>query len=804
MGCTGITDRTKNRFAKTRGSGRGERPGIPGTPRIGARPNSNIAAIIEQEIGRIQAEEGVLGSSAATAWNFREACARILSSMPANGGGRRRSSLPAHRRDARSTLRLVERAVAPGVLRRGWTAQMVLVYFVYGLAFFSMGFAIALESRRSSGLRLATSLFFLAAFALLHSLVEWSDMLLLIDSAMPPTLEMERVRLVRTLLLGISTGALLQFGTELLATQARRPLISPANVLRLLPLTLGLAWVAILAALAPTYHPGTRQWLVQADIWARYLLYLPGSTLAGFGLLAEGRILEKTHFRQVARDSRFAAATFLLNALLAGAVVPPDQNLSGLPLNYDTFQDVFGFPVQILQALSAVAIAFFIVRLLRVFAIQRAREVELATQSQIQAQQESLDVQRRARAEIEQLNRELEDRIRQRTAEISLRNRQLLAVNGIAASVSQSFDLKEILNQTLDRTLEALAADGGGIFLSSREGGDGLTHLSKGLPDEFVRTVSRASFDAVVAAQLADPHDVGRGTGGEKDPPWPNVRSFVTAPLRTKGRMVGVICVSRAKEAAFDAEEARLLTAIGHQVAIAVENARLFAQLQKMAALEERERLAREMHDGLAQVIGFLSIKTRVVQQLVSSGQLQQAEADLEQMRCTVQDAYADVRQSIFSLRAATELDRGLLAAVRDSANDFSEQNSVPVELALPEEGEVSFPPEAEVQLVRIVQEALANVRKHARATKVWIRLERRDGETILTVEDDGVGFDPKQMADRKRHCFGLQTMGERAESIGARLEVTSVPGEGTRIQVRYGREQSSTEPERSAESPAG
>lgn len=680
---------------------------------------------------------------------------------------------------------------------------MILVFFVYGLAFFSMGFAIALEARPPGGIKLARSLTYLAAFGILHSFVEWADMLLLIESASPPTFDMEVVRFGRTALLGASTAALVQFGAGLLAEPSGRK-----RWLKFLPGALVLAWIGAIGLLLTLYPLGSRQWLIHADVWARYLLYLPGSLLAGFGLVGQARELERTDLGQVARDARLAAVMFLLNALVAGLVVPPGQRFPADMLNSDVFLAIFGLPVQLVRAVSALATAYFILRVLRVFRIQRARQVELANERRIQAQQEALEVQKKAHEEIERWNRELEGRIQLRTTEITLRNRQLLAVNGIAVAISQSFDLHEILEETLRRTLDALDGQGGGIFLHGQVGAEPTTQLTQGLPEDFVKSVSKTRLDAVVMGRVDSPAEIEADTQAAADeeakPGTEGLLFFLTAPLKVKGRVMGAMTVARSSEAGFTSEDGRLLTAIGYQVGIAVENARLFAQVQNMAALEERERLAREMHDGLAQVLGFLGIKTRVAQQLLSSGRSEQALSDLEQIQKTVQDAYAEVRQSILSLRTATELEKGLVAAIRDSAADFSEQNSVPVELALAEHGEVSFPPEAEVQLVRIVQEALANVRKHAKASKVWIRLERHDGEVLLSVEDDGIGFDPAQVAGKKRRCFGLETMRERAESVGASLEVIPVPGEGTRISVRYPVERRAVEPERTTQNTAG
>ena len=680
---------------------------------------------------------------------------------------------------------------------------MILVYFVEGLAFFSMGFAIALEIRPSSGLKLARYLRYLAAFGILHSLVQWSDMLLLVETASIPFFNVPMVRIFRILMLGVASGALLQFGTGLLSHRGGR-----SRWLRAMPGILGLTWMAAVILLMNVYPPlGSPDWLSHSDVWARYLLYLPGSVLAGFGLITQAQWLDGSDFPQVARDARFAAATFLVNALLCGVVLPPDLRIPPSILNSSLAQTISGIPFELMRAASAVAIAFFVLRMLRLFRIQTAKQVDEANRRQIQAQQEALEIQSRSREEMERWNRELEGRIALRTAEISLRNKQLLAVNTIAATISQSFDLDEILRLTLEKGREALGVQSGGIVIFGQESGEPSTQLSQGLSDEFMNTIARTRLDAVVMGQLDSPGESIRasesGQPGVADAEVPSPGSFMIAPMKVKGRVLGTISVAGPEAAGFDSEDGRLLTAIGHQVGIAVENARLFAQVQNMATLQERERIAREMHDGLAQVLGFLGIKARMVQQLVASGRLDQAEDDLAQIQKTVQEAYAEVRQSILSLRTAGELEKGLLSAIRESAFDFSEQNSIPVEVALADEGEVCFRSESEVQLVRIVQEALANVRKHARAGKVWIKLACQDGEAVLTVEDDGVGFDISDAEGRQRRCFGLQTMRERAESIDAGLEVSSVPGEGTRVRVRFPLERYAIKRQRAHESAA-
>jgi signal transduction histidine kinase len=208
-------------------------------------------------------------------------------------------------------------------------------------------------------------------------------------------------------------------------------------------------------------------------------------------------------------------------------------------------------------------------------------------------------------------------------------------------------------------------------------------------------------------------------------------------------------------------------------------------KVQSLAILEERERIAREMHDGLGQVLGFVNTKTLAVARLLEVGRIEEARVQVAQLEGMAKDVYADVREAILGLRTTLSRERDLLAALREYVAGFEQQSGIHVELDVS-----GWPPEpplplaAEIQLVRIVQEALANVRKHAQAQGAVVRLVGEHGEVRLSIVDDGRGFDPSRPDREGWPRFGLQTMRERAEGVGGSFTIDSRPGAGTQVTI--------------------
>ena len=206
------------------------------------------------------------------------------------------------------------------------------------------------------------------------------------------------------------------------------------------------------------------------------------------------------------------------------------------------------------------------------------------------------------------------------------------------------------------------------------------------------------------------------------------------------------------------------------------------SKLQSLSVVEERARIAREMHDGLAQVLGYMNLQVQTLQALYQQGKGNELQVELKHMRQAIQSAHADVRENILSLRTTLSNEKGLVSALGEYLDEFSIQTGLDAEFSNELTEALDLASIAEVQLICIVQEALANVRKHAKASRVNIRLSKcsRKGVDFVCVEvnDNGVGFTLKG----SKRSFGLQTMRERAASVGGSLDLKSSPNLGTTI----------------------
>ncbi len=208
------------------------------------------------------------------------------------------------------------------------------------------------------------------------------------------------------------------------------------------------------------------------------------------------------------------------------------------------------------------------------------------------------------------------------------------------------------------------------------------------------------------------------------------------------------------------------------------------------AVIEERERIGREMHDGLAQALGYVGMRSSMAEDLLDRHDVARARDVLASIQTAADEAYQDVRASILELRSSDVTERGLRACIEEYCEKFSLETGVPVAVDVedPVSGRVS--PLVELQLIRIVQEALANVRKHARAARASVRLGWRGGTCVLTVSDDGRGFEETQAGRTARPGtrFGLHTMRERAQGLGGSLRIETAPGRGTTIRAEIPR----------------
>ncbi len=208
--------------------------------------------------------------------------------------------------------------------------------------------------------------------------------------------------------------------------------------------------------------------------------------------------------------------------------------------------------------------------------------------------------------------------------------------------------------------------------------------------------------------------------------------------------------------------------------------------VREHAIVEERKRIARELHDGLSQLLGFVNTKAIATRLLLEDDKIDLAGEQLTELEEAARDSFVDVRAAILGLHMASTTGEGLANSLRDYTSQFSRLTAIPVDLDVdPELDDRTLPAEIELQLLRIVQEALTNTRKHASASQAWIRMSQENNSLELSIWDDGVGFDPQAPASDADLKFGLDTMRERAETIGAEFRLDSSSGSGTRVVVR-------------------
>ncbi len=262
-------------------------------------------------------------------------------------------------------------------------------------------------------------------------------------------------------------------------------------------------------------------------------------------------------------------------------------------------------------------------------------------------------------------------------------------------------------------------------------------------------------------------------------------RGLVRSRLIAGSQVVGELCVALPAGRVASEEEQALLAALADMAAIAINNARLLERERQLAVLEERDHLAREMHDTLAQVLGYLHLKAATTRRRLASGDLSDAENELQEMEDLAHEAYVDVREAILGLRETVAPAEGLVGSIRQYLQKFSRQFGIKTRLVPVGDVNTTLRPEAEVQLVRVIQEALTNIRKHSGASTATVRLENRDGELKITIEDDGCGFDASRLERQEGRSFGMQSMRERVERAGGALAIDSAPGRGTRVIVR-------------------
>lgn len=356
-----------------------------------------------------------------------------------------------------------------------------------------------------------------------------------------------------------------------------------------------------------------------------------------------------------------------------------------------------------------------------------------------------------------------------------LRSREMAALYRLQQA-RRFNNLQAELAEVLSHLVEALEIDGGSLFLAEAKTGALDLVTQEGQLLEVNMSLLKGL--AASAQQTDTPLVIGDFNQASSTVNGP--RSLLIVPLRSQDNFLGSLTLWSKHKNVFTRRRTRLVATITEQMALLVENHRLYLQVEQQAALAERARLAREIHDGLAQTLSYLKLNAARIAKWLAAGEIHRAQASLEETRGLLAEAYIDAREAIDNLRLKPGtgnpnewLEQALL--------DFQSLSDIQVEAGL--SLELALPLEVQTQLLRIVQEALSNVRKHAEATLVRLDWQVDQQWVMLRIADNGRGFEAEEVPPLSRH--GLQIMQERAELLDADFQIISRSGMGAQVVVR-------------------
>jgi PAS domain S-box-containing protein len=379
-------------------------------------------------------------------------------------------------------------------------------------------------------------------------------------------------------------------------------------------------------------------------------------------------------------------------------------------------------------------------------------------------------------------------------AEAQSRSRELAALLEVSRAVASTLDTRTLMGVILDQLKTIIDHTGSAILTlvdgdlrivdaRARGGQEGEIGVRIPLdqPTALWRALQRG--EAVIINDVRsnetmaiDYRSIMIAAGLWELPPFRAMRSWMAVPLRSKDQVSGVLTLSQVLTGYFTPEHARLARAFADQAALAIDNARLFEKAQHGAALEERQRLARELHDSVSQALYGIALGARTTRALLDRDPAEAVEP-VDYISSLAKAGLAEMRALIFELRPESLENEGLVAAISKQAAAVEARHGLTVECKLGYEPQLPFP--VKETLYRITQEALHNTVKHAGATTAAVALDTVDGRTIVTVEDNGAGFDP---GGHFPGHLGLRSMKERVEKQGGSLVINSTPGKGTRV----------------------
>jgi len=356
-------------------------------------------------------------------------------------------------------------------------------------------------------------------------------------------------------------------------------------------------------------------------------------------------------------------------------------------------------------------------------------------------------------------------------------NDLLHILNQMARNLHTSFDLRQVLGTTKRQLVGEFDAEVIGLLTRDEATNSWMPQMAEAcaLPQTLESSqlpypLSQALLtgETVMANVLS-----GEGLASDSG-------SGLYTSLRTRGKVVGLLGIENKNREHYSQREMRLIEGLGEALALAIDTARSFGRLRTLATEEERTRIARDLHDRLGQYLTFISFE---LERIVGEGDVRNPA--LEALHGDVNRAINELRETLRQLRTGVTAEQPLATVAQQVVARFSERHGIQADFRIEGEGALEVPIENE--LLRILQEGLNNIAKHSGATRVVITWKVKDGEGVLSIQDNGRGFDPTSKT--REDSFGLQGMRERADVIEANLAIASRPNEGTVVTVKAANE---------------
>ena len=384
--------------------------------------------------------------------------------------------------------------------------------------------------------------------------------------------------------------------------------------------------------------------------------------------------------------------------------------------------------------------------------------------------------------------RKLEQRVDERTRELS-------TLLDISYNLTSTLELDTLLDLILDQLGAVVRYDAASIMILDQDILKILASRGPIMRDEALLTrfpIHKASANdevikqrkPIIIADIQGEGDLARAiretAGDELETTYKYLRCWMGVPLIVKGQVVGMLTLDHQQPGYYTNSQAELAMAFASQAAVAIENARLYQQAEQAAVAQERNRLARDLHDAVTQTLFSASLIADVLPKLWGQNP-EKGLQKLEELKMLTRGALSEMRMLLFELRpdSLNEIDLGILC--RHLANAFSGRTNIPVEFT--QEGNPAIPSAVKEVFYRLVQEALSNIAKHAGASQVQIHITGQEDKTKVIVSDNGCGFDTENLLPEN---LGLKIMRERADAIHAELDIESAPDAGTRIRLYW------------------